>query len=53
MRIGKIASGAEYRINEPFQNLSILGISIILQIKKFWKFVNFPNCKILEIFFFF
>ena len=34
MRIGKIASGAEYRIDERFQNLVIFGISIVFQIKK-------------------
>ena len=35
MRIGKDASGAEYRIGEEFKNLRILGISIIFQIEKF------------------
>ena len=34
MKIGKIATGAEYRIDEKFQNLLIFGILIILQIKK-------------------
>ena len=38
MRTGKIASGAEYRMDEQFQNLIIFGI---LQGLKFWKFVNF------------
>ena len=36
MRIGKIASGAEYRMDEQLQN------SLIFQVVKFWKFVNFP-----------
>ena len=34
MEIDKIANGAEYRMNEQFQNLLIFGILIILQIKK-------------------
>ena len=34
MRIVKIASGAEYRMDEQFQNLLIFGILIIFQIKK-------------------
>ena len=34
MRIGKIASGVEYRMDEQFQNLLIFGISIVFQIKK-------------------
>ena len=34
MRIGKIASVAEYRIDEQFQNLIIFGILIIFQIKE-------------------
>ena len=33
MRIGEIASGAEYRMDEQFQNLLIIGISIVFQIK--------------------
>ena len=32
MRIGKIVSGAEYRIEEQFQNLSIFGIPIVFLI---------------------
>ena len=34
MKIDKIANGAEYRLNEQFQNLLIFGILIIFQIKK-------------------
>ena len=34
MKISKIANGAEYRIDEQFQNLLIFGIFIIFQIKK-------------------
>ena len=34
MKISKIANGAEYQMGEHFQNLLILGILIILQIKK-------------------
>ena len=34
MRIGKITRGAEYRMDEQFQNLLIFGILIIFQIKK-------------------
>ena len=37
MRTGKIASGAEYRMDEQSQNLLIFGI---FQVLKFWKFVN-------------
>ena len=29
MKIGKIANGAEYRMDEQFQNFLIFGISII------------------------
>ena len=50
MRIGKISSGAEYRMNEQSQNLIIFGILIVFQIEssthllifqvvKFWKFL--------------
>ena len=41
IRIGKIASGTEYPKDEQFQNSSILGIAIVFQIVKLWKFVNF------------
>ena len=34
MRIGKIASGAEYRMDEQFQNLLIFGILMVFQTKK-------------------
>ena len=34
MKISKIANGAEYRMDEHLQNLLILGILIIFQIKK-------------------
>ena len=34
MKIDKITNGAEYRMNEQFQNLLIFGIVIIFQIKK-------------------
>ena len=37
MRIGEIASGAEYRMMEQFQNLPIFGISIVFQIEKILK----------------
>ena len=51
MRIGIIASDAEYRLNEPFQNLFIFGILIVFQIrkfKKFWKLKKFPVWKISQ-----
>ena len=34
MKIGKIANGAEYRMDEQFQELLIFGILIIFQIKE-------------------
>ena len=34
MRIGKIASGAQYRLSEQFQNLEIVGFLIVYQIEK-------------------
>ena len=34
MKIDKIANGAEYRMDEQFQNLLIFGIFLIFQIKK-------------------
>ena len=50
IRIAQISSSAEYRMDERFQNLSIFRILIKFpKLKKFWKFVNFPHCKILEI----
>ena len=44
MRIGRIVSGVECRIDERFENLQIFGILIVLQIVNFHKFVNFQNC---------
>ena len=58
MRIGKIASSAEYRMEKQFQNLliffnfdSFLNLKnsvnlLIFQVVKFWKFINFPIYKI-------
>ena len=34
MKISRISNGAEYRMDEQFQNLITFGILIILQIKK-------------------
>ena len=34
MKIGKIASGAKYQMDEQFQNFIIFAISIVFQIKK-------------------
>ena len=34
MKIGKISIGAEYRMDEHFQNFLLFGILIIFQIKK-------------------
>ena len=34
MKIGKIANGAEYRMDKQLQNMLIFGILIIFQIKK-------------------
>ena len=54
MRIGKIASSAEYRMDKQFKNSLVFGISIVFEIKKnsenllvfqvveFWNLVNFP-----------
>ena len=61
MRLSKIASGAAYRMNKQFQNLSIFGISIVFQIEKhsenyliyqivkFLKIVNFSMRQISQI----
>ena len=38
MRIGKIASSAEYRIDKKFQTLLIFWSSIYFQIEKILKF---------------
>ena len=37
MRIGKIASSVEYRMDKQFQNLLIFGISIVFQIQEILK----------------
>ena len=37
MRIGTIASSAEYQMDEKFQNLLIFEISIVFQIQKILK----------------
>ena len=37
MRIGKITSIAEYRMDKQFQNFQIFGISIVFQILKILK----------------
>ena len=34
MRIGKIASSAEYRMDKQFQNFLIFGILMVFQIQK-------------------
>ena len=44
MRNGEITSGAEYRMNEQLKKFPIFGVSIVFQVVKFWKLVNFPNC---------
>ena len=46
-RNGKIARGAEYRMNEQFQNLPIFEISIVFQIA-IWKIKEFSNFYNLE-----
>ena len=51
MRIGKIPSSAEYRMDEQFQNFLIFGILTVFEIEKIlkicyffklWNFENFP-----------
>ena len=55
MRAGKITSGAEYRMDEQFQNLLIFGIfwsfEILefFQVLKFWKFFKSWNSGNLSI----
>ena len=60
MRIGKVSSGAEYRIDEQFQNLLIYRTYsypnwknsenlLIFQVVNFWKFFDFPIWKIPKI----
>ena len=41
--IGKIASDAEYRLDEPFQNLIIFWILIIFQTEKISNLENSKN----------
>ena len=43
MRIGKIASGAEYQMEEKFQNLLIFGILIVFTLEKIPKIPNFET----------
>ena len=58
MRMGKVSSVAEYRMDEQFQNLPIFGISMVFQIKKIeacqnlliFQFGKFPIRKIPKIF---
>ena len=45
MKIGKIANGAEYRIDEQFPNLLIFRILIIFQIKKKIKIPKISNSE--------
>ena len=45
IKISKIANGAEYRMDEQLQNLLILGILIIFQIK---KKIHIPKVSNLE-----
>ena len=58
MRIGKIASSAEYRMDEQSQNLLIFKILIVFWIEKnsgnllilqFWNFQKIPIYKITKI----
>ena len=58
MRIGKIASNAEYRMDQQSQNLLIFGILIVFWIEKncgnlfilqFENFQKFPIYKITKI----
>ena len=45
MRIDKIASIAEYRMDKQFQNLLIVGISIVFHIQKTLKICYFSIFK--------
>ena len=50
MRIGKIASGAEYRMDKQFQKLLIFWISIVFRIEKNSEiFLIFQVVKFREI----
>ena len=48
MRIGKIASSAEYRMDKQFQNLLIFKNLLIFQFRKFLKFLISKVPKILN-----
>ena len=54
MRIGKIASSAEYRMDKQFQNLLIFLISAVFHIEKFlkicwfFKLLNSGNLSIFQ-----
>ena len=41
-------SGAEYWMDEQFQNLPIFEIFIVFQVEKFWKFTIFKYFTISE-----
>ena len=45
MKIGKIANGAGYRMDAQFQNLLVVEISIIFQIKKKILIPKISNLK--------
>ena len=45
MRIGKIASGAEYRMDERFQNLLVFAIFQVSQTEKILKTCSFSKLK--------
>ena len=45
MKIGKIANGVEYRMDEQFQNLLIFRILIIFQIKNKIKIPKISNLE--------
>ena len=49
MRIGKIASSAEYWMDKQFQNFLIFLILIVFQIDKILTIFLFFSCKIVEI----
>ena len=51
MRIDEIVINVKNRMDEQFQSLTIFGAKFWSSKveKKLCKFVNFPNCKILEI----
>ena len=45
MKIGKIANGAEYRMDKQFQNLLIFRILIIFQMKKQIQILKVSNLE--------